>query len=78
MDVMANDMIAVGTARAGPTRAPTAFADAQESMLARLTTVACAAVHGSSEAKRPRFTPKLSSVTVAAKSAASGRGARAT
>ena len=75
MDVMANDMTAVGMASAGPTAAPSAFAAAQDSMLSRLTSVARAGVHASSETKRSRLTPKLSSVTVAAKSAARGRGA---
>ena len=78
IDVIAKDMTAVGMASAGPTIAPRAFASAQLNMLMRFTAVAFVALHESSAEKRSRFTPKLSSVTVAAKRAASGRGARAT
>ena len=72
MDVMANDAMAVGNETSMPMRAPATVEAVQDAWLHRLTTVArltsqflfsnCA-----------RFTPKLSSVTVAPNRNVSGR-----
>ena len=67
MAVMPKDITSVGRLSTAPKAAPTPLAQAHESMEATLTTLARGRSHPSADEKRSRLTPKVSSVTSAAK-----------